>query len=280
MRVLALLTLTIAAVAANPARVLELEAENRQLRSRMEQLERQSAAAASWRVEDGHLRAPVDLLSGFANDGSLTKLVAAQNVWLDIGVNANCKGCDFSVLDNGTLYLGFEPLLDKYALNAARGVVGMRGRGRLGAASLQGKRGGGGYILPFAVADNDDQPMKLHVATTDGCSSLLPQRGTRDLVANGWSTPGTSAKMRVSGRCLTHRSPLLIYILLSAPHDARAPTAIPQPRTAHTLFSLSSASAVCVLQVSTGCADDGKVETRLVPTVSLATIISQVCSCA
>ena len=149
----------------------------------------------SWKVETGHLVANVDFLGGFAADGTLLAAQHANEIWLDVGVSGVPQpppGRSFSALDNGTFYLGFEPVLDKYALNLARGIDWSPTNYRtlpLGLMQPPGVRTRKmAAILPLAVTDNDNKPADFYLPSgTDGCSSLLKPKPKAALVAGGWA---------------------------------------------------------------------------------------------
>ncbi len=138
-----------------------------------------SAHNRNWHyTRDGHLFATIDVLDGFDENHQLIALRNATSIWLDIGINTQpspLPGRTFAAFGRRAFYLGFEPLLDKYAHNLARGVQGIVRR-PLGKFSLptHGPPGTSRHALmtPFAVADNNNQPATFNVANIDGCASL------------------------------------------------------------------------------------------------------------
>lgn len=141
-------------------------------------------------TRDGHLFATLDVLDGFDENHQLIALRNATSIWLDIGINTEpsaLPGRTFAGYGRRAFYLGFEPLLDKYAHNLARGVRGIV-RSPLGKFSLPASGSGGGtrhaLMTPFAVADNNNQPATFNIANIDGCASLGKIVDANKL--NGW----------------------------------------------------------------------------------------------
>jgi FkbM family methyltransferase len=161
-----------------------------------------SPGNASWKIVDGHLIAQVNVLSGFDRHQQL--VVPAQwnrtaTMWLDIGINTAPSpfpgSADFGPLGTRSFYLGFEPLLDKYATNIAREIRGGR-IAKLGSVHLAGAGRGSGVMVPIAIADNDNQMAEFHVSRSDGCSSLNHQRSESELAKGGWTQSDVAQRVR------------------------------------------------------------------------------------
>ena len=154
-----------------------------------------AAAKKSWHIRDGHLFAELDVLAGFDSDGGLVAMKNAKAIWLDIGINTRpteMPGKNFGALGvNATYYLGFEPLIDKWAANVGRNVA-FGQFVQLGTAGVPGARirDESTLMVPIAVADMDDQPATFTVSNIDGCSTLNTPRDTNAM--KGWQS-GMSA---------------------------------------------------------------------------------------
>ena len=160
-----------------------------------------SAAHGAWQIHDGRLQVRTDVLDGFDEGGAHTALVSASRVWIDIGINLSPfsfweeKRLRFALLGTTGMYLGFEGLVDKYAINVAKGAfdyVLEHGRSPpLGTLQLMG----GPYkskkpiklnrsqalILPMAVSDHDNRLATFHVSNDDRCASLNQQTPSAQL---------------------------------------------------------------------------------------------------
>ena len=158
------------------------------------------ASEPSWEIVNGHLVAKLDVLAGFQADGQLRVPGLADNatLWLDIGVNGlptpyPGQGQSFrSLLERHAFYIGFEPLLDKYALGIARGVQAVK-RVPLGTVELRDATRSSAIMVPLAVADLDNRMAKFHVSSVDGCSSLHSQRSREELQKGGWTKSRTAS---------------------------------------------------------------------------------------
>lgn len=148
------------------------------------------AQQRSWTIHDGRLEVRTDVLDGFDETGAHRALVRASRVWIDIGINLSpfsFYGEDklrFALLGQKGYYLGFEGLVDKYAMNIAHditpgtnpplGTLQLLG-GRYKAKKPISLKRHQGMILPMAVADLDNQMATFHVSPDDRCSSLNEQ---------------------------------------------------------------------------------------------------------
>ena len=157
---------------------------------------------ASWHyTRDGHLFATLDVLDGFDEQHRLVALRDATSIWLDIGINTSptpFPGRTFRAFgQNPSFYLGFEPLIDKFALNLARGVRHIE-RTPLGKVTLPLPNPAAqaqhvamssprpGLLLPMAVADNNNQPSSFQISNIDGCATLGTQVDPSVLKGKGW----------------------------------------------------------------------------------------------
>ena len=163
----------------------------------------------SWQYRDGHLFAHLDVLSGFDEQHRLIALRNSTSIWLDIGINAEpttFPARTFNAFGRSAFYLGFEPLLDKYALNLSRGVRFTK-RVSLGRVALP-LRGAGpareALLLPLAVADYDNQPASFKISQNDGCATLGTMVGTKNL--RGWHGPQLSQVARDCGQAVEQPS--------------------------------------------------------------------------
>ena len=176
-----------------------------------------SAHQRSWRLHDGHLLAELDVLSGFDADGQIAALRNASELYLDIGINTeptmpgvtrgSPRHARFPAPNADTFYLGFEPLVDKWAVNVARGVQKAT-HVPLGTVQLpKFERRASALMVPLAIADRRNEPTTIHVSAIDGCSSLNLQRPPAQLISGGWNVSGTMLAKGCGGTLETRRVP-------------------------------------------------------------------------
>lgn len=156
-----------------------------------------SQAHSAWHYSrDGHIIANLDVLDGFDENHQLIALRSAESIWLDIGINMDSTplpGRNFLTHGPSAFYLGFEPLLDKYAAAVGKGVRAVV-RKPLGRMALQSYGHAQRFnasvreaiILPMAVADNGNRPATFHISNIDGCATLSKQVDTAKLIEAGW----------------------------------------------------------------------------------------------
>lgn len=185
----------------------------------------QCAAPKSWYIHEGRLAVTTDVLTGFTESGQIAALQGAGRIWLDIGINsastahpatATLGSGGFGALEDSrragvtAFYLGFEALLDKWALNIARGAGRFQGV-PIGTVQLYTSKKPArpvnrsyAMMVPIAVADNDDEMATFNVAKQDGCSSLNRLTSAEALQTrnSGWS-----AQMHIDcGKMIEKRS--------------------------------------------------------------------------
>lgn len=169
-------------------------------------------AAPSFRIVNGRLRASLELLDGFDASNRFVPALAAKSILLDIGINTlptpppwapglsgNHSHKSWFVRHNSTLYLGFEPLLDKYAMQISRSLHPLSvERTDLGHVHIPWPGTHSidrwAYMLPLAVADNGNRPATFFVADVDGCSSMQRQRAVDEL--SGWNETQIARNVR------------------------------------------------------------------------------------
>ncbi|GAB5363954.1 hypothetical protein AAMO2058_000927600 [Amorphochlora amoebiformis] len=151
----------------------------------------------SWWVDKGILHTVLAINGHFNNNGSL-KLPDVTEIWLDIGINMDKTtppGKSFKYLQDtpGTYYLGFEPILDKFAHHVSRRSMADR-LADYGGLRLPGVRDPSrGMLFPIAVGNKENNMAEFHVSAVDGCSSLNKQRTKLELMHGGWNQ--TNSKM-------------------------------------------------------------------------------------
>lgn len=173
----------------------------RRLRAKPQQVIEPRSAHEAWHLRDGHLIGDIDLLGGFASSGELIAFRDAAEVWIDIGMNGastSPPGEDFSRVGRDVAYIGFEPLLDKYAVSVGA-FVHRNNPVAVGTVlpSAAAARTARSVILPMAVADLNNEPTELNVAQMDGCSSLNALKPASAL--HGWDQNGVANQVR--NRC-------------------------------------------------------------------------------
>eukprot|EP00658_Telonema_sp_P-2_P030074 TRINITY_DN22780_c0_g2_i3.p1 TRINITY_DN22780_c0_g2~~TRINITY_DN22780_c0_g2_i3.p1 ORF type:complete len:460 (+),score=84.18 TRINITY_DN22780_c0_g2_i3:51-1430(+) len=192
-------------IAENAALKQELEDARHEIRMSRES---SGASTQSWFVKKGQLHTIVAVSGAFAEDGSLKLPTGTNEIWLDIGINAwktapKAIKKDFPYMDSpagqGVFYIGFEPLVEKWAYHVGAAVkgsdfvpLGGLQLGREGCGSVPPVKGvARGTMFPMAVGNFKNQMAEFHVSSIDGCSSLNQQRSTEDLASKGWSTTET-----------------------------------------------------------------------------------------
>ena len=129
-------------------------------------------------IVDGALTVPMHVLQ--MPGGVIPVPNRTTEIFIEVGTNSFDTWDQQLLPKRPTAFLvAFEPLVDKWALVASRGVRS-RVAGRLGWHHERG------VLLPFAVAEHEGV-VPFHVSPRDGCSSLrkvhVPQHG-------GWKSSG------------------------------------------------------------------------------------------
>ena len=105
--------------------------------------------------------------------GKLVAPLDAKSIILEIGMSDRNTADDELLPKYPTSFLvSFEPLLDKFAVNLAKGTKRFHGNKKDAAVPL-GFHHRRGIILPLAVTEKGG-PVTFHVSKVAGCSSVLP----------------------------------------------------------------------------------------------------------
>lgn len=150
------------------ARATALAAEVRHLKAQL-----LASRATSLATEEHGLSVNVQVAQLDSGTGGIPMPANTSHVVLEIGCSdRNTLDDELLPYDPEAFLISFEPMLDKYAVLAARGTTRYFGTQSDQAVPL-GHHHQRGVILPIAISE-DGGPVAFNVGRVAGCSSILP----------------------------------------------------------------------------------------------------------